>query len=98
VPCLLNEDLSFSITAYEPAGQRRRRQFSALTARRATLACLRELVAPTPPANRQDVDRYAATIELYRLVEMSPGLPFNTTAMVQYGAAVLGTLLAYLLG
>jgi carboxymethylenebutenolidase len=36
-------------------------------------------------------------VELYRLVETSPNLPFSTTAMVQYIAAVVGSVIAYFL-
>ncbi len=67
-------------------------------ARRSALVTVGALISQQPPTSIRDIDRMHTAIDLYRLIETSPGLPFNTTAMIQYGATVLGTLLAYLLG
>lgn len=66
-------------------------------ARSAALAVLRINTGGAPPASPGEAAQRQAYVELYRLVETSPGLPFSTASMVQYGAAILGTLLAYLL-
>jgi hypothetical protein len=67
-------------------------------ARRSTLRVLRSLTGDEPPDTPDSLARLQGSIELYRLVETSPGLPFSTASMVQYGAAVLGTILAFFLG
>jgi hypothetical protein len=66
-------------------------------ARRSALDRLRPLIDNEPPGTEEKVERLHERIELYRLVETSPGLPFNAASMVQYAAAVLGTLLAFVL-
>lgn len=67
-------------------------------ARRRALATLRPLTGDAAPITAEQVARAHAQVELYRLVETSPGLPFSTASMVQYAAAVLGTLVAFFLG
>lgn len=67
-------------------------------ARRAALRKLRGLTGRMTPESAQDAQAVQSHVELYRLVESSQGLPFTTTAMVQYGAAILGTMLAFFLG
>jgi len=66
-------------------------------ARRDSLAVLWRLAVTRPPASIRAVDKTHGLVDLYRLVESSPGLPFSTAAMVQYAAAVLGSLVAYFL-
>lgn len=66
-------------------------------ARRSALDKLRPLIDNEPPVTGENAEQLHARIELYRLVETSPGLPFNAASMVQYAAAVLGTLLAFFL-
>lgn len=65
--------------------------------RRISLEKLRRLIQGHPPTSAVAARRGQGIIELYRLVEQSPGLPFSTAAIVQYAAAVLGSLVAYLL-
>lgn len=67
-------------------------------ARQVTLSRLEVLIGKEPPSTRKAAERVHQHVELYRLVERSPGLPFSTAAMVQYAAAVLGSLVAYFLG
>jgi hypothetical protein len=67
-------------------------------ARQGILGRLDLLIGDNPPSTRQAAERIYQHVELYRLVEKSPGLPFSTAAMVQYAAAVLGSLVAYFLG
>lgn len=66
--------------------------------RRSTMEALSRLIRRNPPTSVKLVEQAKEVIELYRLVESSPGLPFSTAAMVQYAAAVLGSLVAYFLG
>jgi hypothetical protein len=67
-------------------------------ARRSTLRALLPLTGDRPPSTPDAAALLHERIELYRLVETSPGLPFSTASMVQFAAAVLGTLLAFFLG
>lgn len=67
-------------------------------ARQVVLSRLESLIGQDPPSTRKASERVYQPVELYRLVESSPGLPFSTVAMVQYAAAVLGSLVAYFLG
>lgn len=67
-------------------------------ARQKALNSLERLIGDKPPSTRQEGERVYQHVRLYRLVEQSPGLPFSTAAMVQYAAAVLGSLVAYFLG
>jgi hypothetical protein len=67
-------------------------------ARRSTLRALLPLTGDGPPSTPEAAALVHERIELYRLVETSPGLPFSTASMVQFAAAVLGTLLAFFLG
>lgn len=66
-------------------------------ARRASLEALQRLIGNRPPNSPRAADHEQGLVELYRLVEESPGLSFSTVAMVQYAAAVLGSLVAYFL-
>jgi hypothetical protein len=67
-------------------------------ARRASLAVLLPFTGDDPLTSVDSAQPARSTVDLYRLVETSPGLPFSTGAIVQYAAAVLGTLVAYFLG
>lgn len=65
-------------------------------ARRAALRLLSQstgLVPRTPT----EIATAAQRIQLYRLVESSPGLPFSTRSMAEYAVTVLATLTATLL-
>ena len=66
-------------------------------ARQDSLKALWRLAGTRPPTSIRAVDKTHGLVDLYRLVERSPGLPFSTAAMVQYAAAVLGSLVAYFL-
>jgi hypothetical protein len=66
--------------------------------RNKALLAVERLIGERPPGTRRTAEQIRGHIELYRLIEQSPGLPFSTVAMVQYAAAVLGSLVAYFLG
>lgn len=66
-------------------------------ARQATLLAMLPLTGAEPPTTAQEVKSVQENIALYRLVETSPGLPFNTAAIVQYGAAIFGSIVAFFL-
>jgi hypothetical protein len=68
--------------------------------REARMSALRRLVPLTGaamPTNSKDISLRSPMVDLYRLIETSPGLPFSTSAIVQYAAAVLGAVLAFIL-
>jgi hypothetical protein len=66
--------------------------------RRAALRALLPLAGDRVPTTTEQAALVRDNVSLYREVETSPSLPFSTAAMVQYAAAVLGTLVAFLLG
>ncbi|MFI7550702.1 hypothetical protein ACIBQ2_13215 [Micromonospora sediminimaris] len=65
--------------------------------RRAALLALLPLTGAEPPTTAQEVKSIQENIALYRLVETSPGLPFSTAAIIQYGAAIFGSIVAFFL-
>jgi hypothetical protein len=69
------------------------------TVRDARRRVLKQLTPPTdtPPETPAEIAAATSRVQLYRLVESSPGLPFSTKSMVEYGATVLATLTATLL-
>jgi hypothetical protein len=69
-----------------------------LMARRAQRATLRDLGEELERLSASDsVSDYRYNLELYRHVASAPSLPINMTTIVQYAAALLGVLAAYLL-
>jgi hypothetical protein len=65
-------------------------------ARRRSLEFLSRAAGRRPPTSRDSIARVEGVIQLYRLVEGSPGLPFSN-AMVPYASAIVGSMAAYLL-
>jgi hypothetical protein len=70
-----------------------------LAVRDARREVLRQLASSsgTTPVTAAEIPRAQGKISLYSTVESSPGLPFSTATMVQYTAAVIGTLVGTLL-
>ena len=71
-----------------------------VSVRHARMSALRTLVPLTGtsmPTTAKGIERRLAIVDLYRLIESSPGLPFSTSAMVQYVAALLGAVAAFII-
>jgi hypothetical protein len=66
-------------------------------ARRRVLKQLSPLINGPSLSGSRQIAETTERVNLYRLVETSPGLPFSTTSMVEYSAGVLATLIGTLL-
>jgi hypothetical protein len=67
----------------------------ALAANRGLL--LAENQSDTLPGLVERDDQLSATLSIYGSVASSPGLPYGTALVVQYVAAVVGSLVGFLL-
>jgi len=62
-----------------------------------SLVTISKLLPSDPPSDLAGLGEVSLGLEAYRRVETAPLLPFSTTTMVEYAAALLGSLAAFLL-